>query len=144
MTEEFNYEAVPYGYTHCFNTHCPKGENCLHQLVAVHSTNQYPTLSVVNPKCIPEDGTDCPFYQSIQKIRVAWGIKNLLNDVPHKDAISIKDHLIRHFGRALYYRIYRKERFLDPEQQDYIRRLFLQKGVTQEPAYEYYTEEYKW
>ena len=26
MEDEFNYQAVPYGYTHCFNACCPKGE----------------------------------------------------------------------------------------------------------------------
>lgn len=144
MKDEFNYDAVPNGYTHCFNTLCRKGEKCLHRLVAVHSTNQYSTLTVVNPKCIPEDGTGSTCFKPIQKIHVAWGIKNLLDDVPHKDAITIKDHLLSYFGRSLYYRLYRKEQFIDPKQQDYIRRLFLQKGITKEPVYEYYTEEYKW
>lgn len=144
MEDEFNYQAVPYGYTHCFNDHCPKGEKCLHRLVAVHSTNQYPTLSVVNPNCIPEDANACPFYKDIQKVRVAWGVKLLLNDVPYKDAASIKAHLLRYFGRSLYYRFYRKEYSINPEQQDFIRRLFRQKGVTKEPEFEYYTEEYKW
>lgn len=144
MEEEFNYQAVPYGYTHCFNTICPKGEKCLHRLVAVHSTNQYPTLSVVNPNCIPEDAKACPFYKSIRKIRVAWGVRTLLDDVPLKDAVSIKGRLLQHFGRSLYYRFYRKEYSIDPEQQEFIRRLFRQKGIKKEPAFEYYTEEYKW
>ena len=91
MEDEFNYQAVPYGYTHCFNACCPKGEKCLHRLVAVHSTNQYPTLSVVNPNCIPEDAKACPFYKSIRKIRVAWGVRALLDDVPLKDAVCISD-----------------------------------------------------
>ena len=122
MEDEFNYQAVPYGYTHCFNACCPKGEKCLHRLVAVHSTNQYPTLSVVNPNCIPEDAKACPFYKSIRKIRVAWGVRALLDDVPLKDAVSIKDRLLQHFGRSLYYRFYRKEYSIDQEQQVYISR----------------------
>lgn len=144
MENEFNYQAVPYGYIHCFNTHCPKGEKCLHRLVAIHSTNQYPTLSVVNPNCIPDDADACPFYKSIQKIRVAWGVKSLLDDVPYKDATSIKNQLIQYFGRSLYYRFYRKEHSIDPEQQAYIRRVFRQKGITKELTFEYYTDEYRW
>lgn len=144
MESEFNYQAVPYGYTHCFNDHCPKGEKCLHRLVAVHSTNQYSTLSVVNPNCIPADANTCPFYKSVQKIRVAWGVRLLLDDVPHKDATSIKNQLLSHFGRSLYYRFYRKEHSIDPEQQDYIRRLFRRNGIAKEPVFESYTEEYKW
>lgn len=144
MNENFNYEAVPYQYTHCLNEKCPKGEKCLRRLVALHSTDQYPTLSIVNPKCIPGDGSACTFYKPIQKIRVAWGIKHLLDRVPHQDAETLKSQMLGHFGRGMYYRFYRKEKFLSPEQQEYIRRIFRQKGITDEPAFDSYTEEYNW
>ena len=75
---------------------------------------------------------------------MAWGVRALLDDVPLKDAVSIKDRLLQHFGRSLYYRFYRKEYSIDPEQQEFIRRLFRQKDIKKEPAFEYYTEEYKW
>lgn len=144
MEDEFNYQAVPYGYTHCFNTHCPKGEKCLRHLVAMHSTNQYPTLSVVNPNCIPEDANSCPSFHPIRKIRVAWGIKHLLDNVPHKDADSLKRMMLSHFGRGLYYRFYREEKFIAPEQQEYIQRIFRQKGITDQPIFDSYTEEFEW
>ena len=144
MEEELNYQLVPYNFPHCFKTQCPKGEKCLHHLVAVHSTDQYSTLSVVNPNCIPADTNSCPFFRSIQKMRVAWGVSHLLDDVAHKDAIALKSSMISHFGRGLYYRFYRKERFLNPEAQEFIRRLFRQKGLTEEPVFDTYTYEYKW
>ncbi|MEY8708821.1 DUF6078 family protein [Bacteroides faecichinchillae] len=144
MEDEFNYQAVPYGYTHCFNTHCPKGEKCLHHLVAMHSTNQYLTLSVVNPNCIPEDANSCPSFHPIRKIRVAWGIKHLLDNVPHKDADSLKRMMLNYFGRGVYYRFYRKEKFIAPEQQEYIQRIFRQKGITDQPIFDSYTEEFEW
>lgn len=144
MEDEFNYQAVPYGYTHCFNGHCSKEKKCLHRLVAVHSTKEYPTLTVVNPNCIPADGNNCPYYKSIQKIRMAWGIRLLLDNILHKDAVSIKNQMISHFGRSMYYRFYRKEHSINPEQQDYIRQLFRKNGIAKEPQFEYYTDEYKW
>lgn len=144
MEDEFNYEAVPYGYTHCFNAHCPKGKKCLYHLVALHSTNRYPTLSVINPNCIPEDAAACPFFHPIRKIRVAWGIRHLLDNVPHKDAETLKGFMLSHFGRGMYYRFYRKEKFVAPEHQEYIRRIFRQKGITEEPMFDSYTEEYEW
>ena len=144
MEEEFNYEAVPYGYAHCFSAHCPKGGECLHHLAAMHSTDRYPTLSVVNPNCIPEDADSCPSFRPIRKIRVAWGIRHLLDHVTYKDADSLKRMMISHFGRGMYYRFYRKERFVTPEQQEYIQRIFRQKGITDQLAFDSYTEEYKW
>ena len=142
MEENFDYQAVPCGFTHCFNNQCPKGEKCLHCLVAMHSTNQYPTLSVVNPNCIPEDANACSFYKPVRKIRVAWGVKHLLDNVPHKDAEVLKSQMLGYFGRGMYYRFYRKEKYLSPEQQEYIRRIFRQKGIIEEPAFDSYTEEY--
>jgi len=144
METNFDYQSVPYNFAHCFNHQCPKGEKCLHRLAAVHSTNQYPTIVTVNPNCIPEDANTCPFYHSVQKIRVAWGIKHLLDNVPHKDAVVLKDSMLGHFGRGMYYRFYRKEKYVAPEQQEYIRRIFRQKGITEEPVFDSYTEEYKW
>lgn len=144
MEDQFNYQSVPFGYSHCFNNQCPRGEKCLRHLAAVHSTDQYPSMYVVNPNRIPNDTATCPFYQSIQKIHVAWGIRSLLDNVPHKDAPSLKDHMISHFGRGMYYRFYRNERFLDPEQQEFVRRLFRQKGIKEEPVFESYSYEFKW
>lgn len=144
MEENFDYQSMPYHFAHCFNNQCPKGEKCLHHLAAMHSNSQYPTISIVNPNCIPEDMNACPFYHSTQKIRVAWGVKHLLDNVPHKDAIALKDLMLSYFGRGLYYRFYRKEKYLAPEQQEYIRRIFRQKGIAEEPIFDSYTEEYKW
>ena len=67
-----------------------------------------------------------------------------MDNVPHKDAEQLKSLMLSHFGRGMYYRFYRKEKYLSPEQQEYIRRIFRQKGITEEPAFDSYTEEYEW
>lgn len=144
MEENFDYQLVPDNFTHCFVSQCPKGETCLHRLAAVHCTDLHPSIWVVNPHCIPEDKDTCPFYKSSRKIRVAWGIEHLLDKVPHQDAPRLKNLMLSHFSRNLYYRFYRKERYLAPEQQEYIRQIFRQHGITEEPAFDFYTEEYKW
>ena len=63
MEDNFDYGAVPYNFAHCFNDRCPKGEKCLRHLVAVHSTDLHSIISVVNPKCVPEEVNICPFYK---------------------------------------------------------------------------------
>ncbi|MEY8687315.1 DUF6078 family protein [Bacteroides sp. AN502(2024)] len=45
-------------------------------------------------------------------------------------------------GRGIYYRFYRKEGDLSLEQQEYIRRIFRQKGIAEEPTSDSYTKEY--
>ena len=47
-------------------------------------------------------------------------------------------------NRTTYYRCYRKERLLKPKEQEYIRQLFLKRGIKEEPVYDEYVEQYEW
>ncbi len=142
MENNFDYQSVPYDYAHCFIPQCAQSANCLRHLVAAHSTSQNATLSIINPHCIPADTSVCPYFKSTRKLRMAWGIKHLLNNVPYKYGSSIRQQLISHFGKTAYYRIYREERVLLPEEQAYVRQLFRQYGIEEEPRFEKYSDEY--
>jgi len=144
MNEEFDYRSVPFGFAHCFNHDCPRTEHCLRHIAAAHITIGCPTLSIVNPAHIPATISACPFFCSDTKIHVAWGVKNMFNKLPYEDAYRIKQTIISHYGKTMYYRFYRKERYIDPEQQAYFRRVFRNHGIKEEPAYEYYTDVYQW
>lgn len=135
---------APYSYARCFNSQCAKADNCLHRLAALHDTPEYTSIPTINPLCIPADSNRCPFFQSTQKVRVAWGIKHLLDDVPYKSIQPLKSQLIAYFGRGKYYRFYREECGLSPEDQKYICQAFRQHGIKKEPAFEAYSEEYRW
>lgn len=73
MENKFDYQSVPYGFAHCFNSQCVHKEECLHHLAATNCTSQCPTLSIINPNCIPADTTNCPHFRKALKCRVAWG-----------------------------------------------------------------------
>lgn len=137
-------KTVPFNYARCYNEQCPKACNCLRQVAALLTTADASYISIVNPMCIPATGIDCPHFQNAEKIHVAWGISHLLDNVPYKDGTNIKQQLIGHFGKTLYYRFYREERFLSPADQNYIRQLFHRKGITEEPVFDSYTDEYNW
>lgn len=70
------------------------------------------------------------------------GISHLLDEVPYKNLQPLKSQLIAHFGRGKYYRFYREESYLSPEDQNYIRRTFHQYNIPGEPAFDSYSEEY--
>ncbi|WP_321333413.1 DUF6078 family protein [uncultured Bacteroides sp.] len=144
MNNDFDYNSVPYGYAHCFNNQCPKANSCMHHLAALHVMPNSPYITIVNPTCIPADATTCPYFHLSQKIHVAWGISRLLDNVPYKDACNLRKQLLAHFGKNLYYRFYRKERYIKPEDQAFIQQLFRQKGITEEPLFDSYSEEYSW
>ena len=135
---------APANYSRCFNTQCTKADNCLHRLAALHDTPEYSSIRIINPLCIPTDSSQCTYFQSAQKIRVAWGINHLLDEVPYKTLQPLKSQLIAHFGRGKYYRFYREECYLSPEDQNYVRQTFRQYGIPGEPAFNSYSEEYRW
>ena len=85
---------APANYSRCFNNQCPKADNCLHRLAALRDTPEYPSIRIINPLCIPEDSSQCAYFQSTQKIHVAWGISHLLDEVPYKNLQPLKLSLI--------------------------------------------------
>lgn len=144
MNSHFNYQEVPHGFSLCFRGECPKSENCLRHIAATHSATGGPYISIINPAHLPEDTSACTFYHTDQKVRVAWGVKDMFNKLPYEQACSIKQALVSYYGRSHYYRVYRKERYLTTKDQAYIRHVFRRYNILEEPTYEYYTEVYQW
>lgn len=142
--DTFDYEAVPYHFVHCFKEQCPRAGSCLRYIVGEHCTTKNYFIHVVNPKRIPEDAEKCPYFLSMEKIRVAWGVKKLLMNVPLEKANAMKRQLLAHFGRNAYYRFYRKEVHISPADQEFVRKLFRQYGIAEEPVFDEYTETYNW
>ena len=101
-------------------------------------------ITNVNPARYPADGNQCECFKTAVKVHVTWGLKRLLDRIPYEDAVSIRSQLVGHYGKTGYYRLYRGERGLMPKDQAYIKQLFRNKGIKEEPTYQRYTEEYIW
>ncbi len=142
--EAFNYNQVPFGFEHCLLAHCPKADCCLRRFTALHAPQKTASFVVVNPNALPENLELCTRFLSSKPVRMAWGIKGFLDQIPLQVAQDIRRVLIAHFTKTLFYRMQRKEKPVRPEDQDYIRSVFVAHGVAQEPAYEYFTYEYEW
>ena len=120
MNTDFDYEIVPRGYAHCFNDNCSKAGSCLRHCVAQHCTADVPFITILSPACFPATSAECAYFAPIRKMRVAWGVKKLFDNLPYNKASDIRNQIIVYFGRTHYYRIYRKERFISPEDQQVI------------------------
>ena len=144
MKEEPDSLSVPYNFARCFNDQCPQASKCLRHIATQLDTTDYLYISIVNPARYPADGNQCECFKTTVKVHVAWGLKQLLNRIPYEDAVSIRMQLVGHYGKTGYYRFYRGERGLMPKDQAYIRQLFRNKGIKEEPTYQRYTEEYIW
>lgn len=145
MKPDFDYQSVPFHYVHCFNKQCERAVNCLHYQVTLHLPScECCTLTALNPAYTVPVGEDCRYFSSDQLQQFALGMTHLLDDVPLQVATVLKRQLMAYFGRATYYRCWRKERLIKPAEQECIRRLFRKNGITAEPVFDECIEQYAW
>lgn len=67
---------------------------------------------------------------------MAQGMTNIYDEVNTSVASAIKQDLVNHFGKGLYYRMKNGEKNITPEQQAYIAEVFEKHGATNPPVYD--------
>ena len=110
MEETVDYNSMPRDFAHCLNAGCERAGECLRHRMALLMPAERGTVTIVNPRAVDPSGRDCAYFKPGQAVTYALGITRLLDDLPHAKSVVIKQQLIRHFGRTLYYRFRRKER----------------------------------
>lgn len=64
------------------------------------------------------------------------GMTNIYDSVSTSIASAIKQDLLNHFGKGLYYRLKNGEKPISAEQQSFIAETFEKYGVTEPPIYD--------
>ena len=141
MKEEPDSLSVPYNFARCFNVQCPQASKCLRHTATQLDTADNLYITIVNPARYPADGNQCECFKTTVKVHVAWGLKQLLNRIPYEDAVSIRIQMVGHYGKT---GSIVENGGLMPKDQAYIKQLFRNKGIKEEPTYQRYTEEYIW
>ena len=141
MEKQPQFPFAPKDFARCLNATCPRSQNCLRRTAALQDTDEHLFLKVVNPLRYPKEGEECELFRSTDKVRMAWGVTHLLDNVPYKEGSLLRNMIINHLGRSQYYRCFRKERPFSPQDQQTIRLLFRQRGISEEPSFDYYTNE---
>ena len=141
MEKQPQFPFAPKDFARCLNATCPRSQNCLRRTAALQDTDEHLFLKVVNPLRYPKEGEECELFRSTDKVRMAWGVTHLLDNVPYKEGSLLRNMIINHLGRSQYYRCFRKERPFAPQDQQTIRMLFRQRGISEEPSFDYYTNE---
>lgn len=137
-------EQMPTHYMICLNSGCPCVESCLRHIYAMQYPEEEVSIHALNPRLYPEESSECSYYRPMKKIRLAWGIKDLLHDLPYDSARRIKQSMLSHFGRTRYYCFFREERPLTPAEQTAVQSIFRRNGVESAPAFGRYSEEIDW
>lgn len=144
MQENFDYSSVPHNFIHCLNGQCRHANRCLRYQVTQYIPVQRKSFAIANPACTTPDADACPYFMSDQMEQFALGITHLLDNIPHKEVNAIKRQIIACMNKATYYRCWRKERLIKPAEQEQIRQIFLNKGITEQPVFDEYVEQYDW
>ena len=140
MEETFDYSQVPSSFVHCFHARCPRAGECLRQLAARHVTPVHPVVQAVSPAV----WADCSLFVPIRPIRVAWGVRNCIDRMPHKEAKGMNAWLNHTYSRMGHSRIVHHIKPLLPADQKRVREAFRRFGVTDEEVFDYYTYTYDW
>lgn len=125
MEKQPQFPFAPKDFARCLNATCPRSQNCLRRTAALQDTDEHLFLKVVNPLRYPKEGEECELFRSTDKVRMAWGVTHLLDNVPYKEGSLLRNMIINHLGRSQYYRCFRKERPFAPQDQQTIRMLFV-------------------
>lgn len=64
------------------------------------------------------------------------GMSNIYDEVNTSVASAIKQDLVAHFGKGLYYHLKNGEKPINAEQQAFIAATFVKHGVTTPPVYD--------
>lgn len=144
MNDTLNYDEVPNNYLRCIHNTCPHQERCLRYTVARCTPDTVPSYPIVNPQYISGKEDTCDVFRSNQKVKFAYGITHILDNVPYKTAIAIRKELYQELGRNMFYRVLNKERPLYPDEQEEIAALLRQHGIVERPEFDRYAYEYDW
>lgn len=119
---------VPSDYLYCFNSSCPRANDCMHHFAAEHIDVSVKAGHAVFPTALLGDG-ECERFKQKRIIKAAWGFAPLFADVKERDGSTLRSRLKGYLGgNGTYYRFNHGERLLTPEQQAWILDLFRQYG----------------
>lgn len=144
MDPKFDYQLIPYKFAHCLNKECKQAHECLRYQATLHIPAEMTSFIIVNPSHTSPNNGNCRFFKMDKLQPFARGIKHLFDNIPHKDAVIIKQQMLEHFGKTLFYRFWRKEYLVSPAQQEYIQKLFLERNITEPLAFDEYIKQYEW
>ena len=131
-------------YPVCFRNDCPLAMKCLRHIALQELADDKPFIKIVNPSLQKDLTKGCPCYRSNEKVKVAYGISHIYDNVPFAKKESLMHRIQGFFNKSTYYRIYRKERPMWPKDQEAIQRIFNNFGVTEPVVFDQYYEVINW
>ena len=117
---KIDFSEIPIWWPVCMNDSCPMAADCLRRQAAREAPASVTHWPAVLPSAL-SDG-QCKYYQKAETVRMARGLNAIYKNVRSREAQhQIRMNLTWHFGsKGSYYRYKDGERWLGPEEQQYI------------------------
>ena len=137
MTVSFDYSQVPSYFIHCFHAQCPLAGTCLRQWVACRVPAEVVSVQALNPvRWIGQEADTCPYFKPMNPVRVAWGMRKVLDAMPCKASKEATRWLNRYYPRMTLCRVMKQQRPIHPEEQPAIIAMFRTHGVPEEEVFD--------
>ena len=142
MDKTFDFKGIPYGWAFCYISECSRKEECMRYQVCKIA----PDDRTKNPCVLPTvmRAESCPHFHPVQVVRAAAGFRHIFAEVKEKHHASMRAKMASYLGSGgTFYRYRNGEKLLMPEQQEWIKKLFLRYGYTEEVVFDSYKDVYR-
>lgn len=143
MENTVDFSTMPASYVICWSNNCPMKDNCLRHHGASHALKKRIEPSVNLNLVHPESG-QCNMQRPVRKVRVAWGLKHIYDNLPYKLKDAVYTHIHYGIGNTTYYHYYNERKPIMPNVQEFIRNVFKQHGITEPVEFRRYEEIIDW
>ena len=141
LTETFDFTTVPSWYVLCTNSECPLRKDCLRYLAGSNAPDSLESALCVMPATLKNG--QCRLFDEKKVVVKAYGFSLLYEHVLKKDYTAIRKSITKYLhGAKMYYEYKRGERFLKPEQQQWIRELLKSFGYEWEVPFDRCIKDY--
>ncbi len=117
--EEIFRERVHH-YAVCFIESCPLKDQCLHWLVGRYADTQPFVQMSMNPRNPQIGGEHCVKFRANVRTVKKQGMTHFFLDMPGRVEYSIRQELIKTFGRTQYFNMRNGKRLISPEDEETI------------------------
>lgn len=132
-------------YLCCFNSHCPRHDQCLRYETGQYYDPHRHTANTISPLYDKAADGSCEYFCDNQPVTMPVGMKqHFYYDMPSRIERQVKSALISHFGRTLYYSYHGGRRPIPPQVLATIESVCQQAGWTQPLQFDGQEEAYLW
>lgn len=146
MNDKVNFsKEAPEYFALCFQTNCVAADHCLRSLAARDLGKEPMIIRTVNPHLVnPKGGNTCRFFQTSEKVKIAYGFKWMMDNVPAGRIRPIRDAICSIVSRRTYYYLLNGTRPIQPDLQKKIGYILQMNGLSVPVMFDRYEQSYVW